>query len=169
MKAALIRTLPSRRVMGGNARLAHSYYAFGIVFLRRCYHQIFGPRRRLPEFANGFCRHGNARLHFDPHMTWQSTKSYVQRANAFGLVVHRVPPIWILRMDPPGTWPNTVGSVPEVHLCTAACRASTPLSGCSGAGIDSAFECVPGGLIGAIESCARRNQSVIQGRPGFGT
>jgi hypothetical protein len=63
--------------MRGNARLAHFYYAFGIVFLRRCYHQILGPRRHLPEFANGFCRHGNARLHFDPHMTWQATKGYV--------------------------------------------------------------------------------------------
>src|SRR5215510_1821343 len=49
--------LPSRWVMGGNARLAHFYYAFGIVFLRRCYHQILRPRRRLSEFANGFCRH----------------------------------------------------------------------------------------------------------------
>jgi hypothetical protein len=38
--------------------------------------------------------------HFEPHMTWQSTKSYVQRANAFGLVVHRVPPIWLSRLDP---------------------------------------------------------------------
>jgi hypothetical protein len=74
---AILRTLPSRWVMGGNARLAHFYYAFGIVFLRCCYHQVLGPRRRLPEFANGFCRHVNARLHFDPHMTWQAAKSYV--------------------------------------------------------------------------------------------
>src|SRR5262249_54947965 len=77
LKAAFIRTLPSRWVMGGNACLAHFYYAFRTVFLRRCYHQILGPRRRLPEFANGFCRHRNARLHLDPHMTWQAAKSYV--------------------------------------------------------------------------------------------
>jgi hypothetical protein len=43
--------------MGGNARLAHFYYAFGIVFLRRCYHQILGPRRRLlpTETVGGPC------------------------------------------------------------------------------------------------------------------
>src|SRR6516165_3758734 len=48
------------------------------------------------------------RCHPLPAETVGCAKSYVQRANAFGLVVHRVPPIWILRMDPPGTWPNTV-------------------------------------------------------------
>jgi len=41
------------------------------------YNQILGPRRHLPEFADGLCRHGNARFHLNPHMTWQATKSYV--------------------------------------------------------------------------------------------
>ena len=76
-RSVLIHTLPSRWVMGSNARLAHFYYAFGIVFLWRCYYQILGPRCRLSEFANGLCGHGNARLHFDTHMTRQATKSDV--------------------------------------------------------------------------------------------
>ena len=28
----------------------------------------------LAEFADGLCRHANARLRLDPHMTWQATK-----------------------------------------------------------------------------------------------
>jgi hypothetical protein len=27
-------------------------------------------------------------------MTWQATKRYVQRPDAFGLVLHGLPPIW---------------------------------------------------------------------------
>jgi hypothetical protein len=59
-----------------------------MAFLRRCYHQILGPRRYLSQFADGLCRHCNARFHLNPHLTWQATKRYVQRANAFGLVFH---------------------------------------------------------------------------------
>jgi hypothetical protein len=70
-------TLPSWRVMSGDAQLAHFYYAFGIVFLWRCYYQILRPRCHLPEFVNGLCGHRNARLCFDTHMTWQATNSYV--------------------------------------------------------------------------------------------
>jgi len=76
--------------MSGDTRPAHFYYAFGIVFLRRCYYQILGPRCRLQEFANGLCRHGNAWLRLDPHMSGQATESYVERADAFRLVVHGV-------------------------------------------------------------------------------
>jgi hypothetical protein len=70
-------TLPSRRVMSGDAQLAHFYYAFGIVFLWRCYYQILRPRCHLSEFINRLCGHRNARLCFDAHMTWQATNSYV--------------------------------------------------------------------------------------------
>jgi hypothetical protein len=80
--------LPPRWVMSGDARLAYVYHAFGMAFLRRCYHQILGPRRYLSQFADGLCRHCNAWFHLNPHMTWQATKRYVQRANAFELVFH---------------------------------------------------------------------------------
>jgi hypothetical protein len=79
--------------MSSDARLAHFYNTFGMAFLRRCYHQILGPRRYLSEFADSLCRHCNARFHLNPHMTWQATKRYVQRANAFELVLHELPPI----------------------------------------------------------------------------
>jgi hypothetical protein len=74
--------------MSEDARLAHFYYAFGMVFLRNAYHCVFGPRRHLAEFADGLCRHGNARFHLDPHTTRQTTKSYVKGGNAFGLIFH---------------------------------------------------------------------------------
>jgi hypothetical protein len=88
-KPAFNRGLPSRWVMSEDARLAHFYYAFGMVFLRDAYHCIFGPRRHLAEFADGLCRHGNARFHLDPHTTRQATKSYVKGGNAFRLIFHR--------------------------------------------------------------------------------
>jgi hypothetical protein len=59
-----------------------------MVFLRNAYHCVFGPRRHLAEFADGLCRHGNARFHLDPHTTRQTTKSYVKGGNAFGLIFH---------------------------------------------------------------------------------
>ena len=76
-RAYLIRTLPSLRVMSGDASLAHVYYAFGIVFRGRYDDQILGPRCHFPQFVNGLCGHGNAPLRLDPHMTRQATKSYV--------------------------------------------------------------------------------------------
>ena len=79
--------------MSGDARLTYSYYAFGMPVLRYCYHQILGPRRYLSEFADGLCRYCNARFHFNPHVTWQASKRYVQRANAFGLILHVLPHI----------------------------------------------------------------------------
>jgi hypothetical protein len=69
--------LPSWWVMSGDARLAHFYHAFRMAFLRRYYHQILGPRRHLPELADGLRRHCNAWFRLNPHMTWQATKSYV--------------------------------------------------------------------------------------------
>jgi hypothetical protein len=87
-KPAFNRALPSRWVMSEDARLAHFYYAFGMVFLRNAYYCVFGPRRHLAEFADGLCRHGNARFHLDPHTTRQTTKSYVKGGNAFGLIFH---------------------------------------------------------------------------------
>src|SRR5437016_1413903 len=62
--------------------------SFGMAFLRCCYHQILGPRRHLPKFANGLCRYSDVWVHFDPHLIWQATKSYVERGNAFGLISH---------------------------------------------------------------------------------
>jgi hypothetical protein len=84
--------------MSGDARLAYFYHAFGMALLRRCYHQILRPRRYLSEFADGLCRHCNARFHLNPHTTWQATKRYMQRANAFGLVLHELPPIRASRL-----------------------------------------------------------------------
>jgi hypothetical protein len=52
--------LPSRWVTSGDARLAHFYHAFRMAFLRRCNHQILGPRRHFPELADGLRRHCNA-------------------------------------------------------------------------------------------------------------
>jgi hypothetical protein len=63
--------------MSGDARLAHFYHAFGIAFLRRCYHQILGPRRHLSELADGLRGHCNAWFRVNPHVTRQATKSYV--------------------------------------------------------------------------------------------
>jgi hypothetical protein len=74
--------------MSCDARLAYFYHAFGMAFPRRCYHQILGPRGYLSEFADGLCGHCNARIHLNPHMTWQATERYVQRPDAFGLVLH---------------------------------------------------------------------------------
>jgi hypothetical protein len=78
--------------MSGDARLVYFYHAFGMAFLRRCYHQILGPRRYLSQFADGLCRHCNARFHVNPHTTWQATKRYMQRANAFWACISFWPP-----------------------------------------------------------------------------
>src|SRR5262245_31346450 len=72
-----------------HASLADLYCAFGMVLLRGCYHQILSPRRYLPKFANGRCRHSDVWVRLDPHLSWQAPKSYVQRGNAFGLVSHQ--------------------------------------------------------------------------------
>jgi len=59
------------------------------MILRCCYHQILGPRRHLPKFAHGCYRHSDIWVRLDPHLTWQATKSYVERGNAFGLILHQ--------------------------------------------------------------------------------
>jgi hypothetical protein len=53
------------------------------------YHQILGPRRHLPKFANGHCGHSDVWVRLHPHLTWQATKSYVERGNAFGFTSHK--------------------------------------------------------------------------------
>ena len=58
------------------------------MILRCCYHQILGPGSHLPKFANGCYRHSDIWVRLDPHLTWQATKSYVERGNAFGLILH---------------------------------------------------------------------------------
>jgi len=60
-----------------------------MMILRCCYHQILGPGRHLPKFANGFYRHSDIWVRLDPHLTWQATKSYVERGDAFGLILHQ--------------------------------------------------------------------------------
>jgi len=59
-----------------------------MAFLRCGYHQILGPRRHLPKFSNGLCRHASACVRFNPHFGWQGTNSYVERSNAFGFISH---------------------------------------------------------------------------------
>jgi hypothetical protein len=54
-----------------------------------CYHQILGPCRHFPKLANGCYRHSDVSVRLDPHLTWQATKSYVERGNAFGLILHQ--------------------------------------------------------------------------------
>jgi hypothetical protein len=60
-----------------------------MAFLRGCYRQILGPRLHLPKFANGLCRHSDVWVRLDPHLIWQATESYLERSNAFGLVLHK--------------------------------------------------------------------------------
>ena len=60
-----------------------------MMILRCCYHQILGPGRHLPKFANGCYRHSDIWVRLDPHLTWQATKSYVERGDAFGLILHQ--------------------------------------------------------------------------------
>src|SRR5258705_10334605 len=60
-----------------------------MMILRCCYHQILGPGRHLPKFANGCYRHSDIWVRLDRHLTWQATKSYVERGNAFGLILHQ--------------------------------------------------------------------------------
>ena len=91
MKAtrSLNRALLFRRDAGRYASPAHLYCAFGMALLRGCYHQILGPRRHLPKFANGLCSHSDVWVHLHPHLIWEATKSYVKRSNAFGLISHK--------------------------------------------------------------------------------
>jgi hypothetical protein len=91
MKTAhsLNRTLRFWRDAGRFTSLADFYRAFAMAFLRGCYHQILGPRRDLPKFANGFCRYSGAWVYLDPHLIWQPTKSYVECGNALGLISHK--------------------------------------------------------------------------------
>jgi hypothetical protein len=46
-----------------------------MAFLRCCYHQILGPRRYLPKFANSLCRHAGAYVPLNPHLGWQATEA----------------------------------------------------------------------------------------------
>src|SRR5919204_1851596 len=78
-----------RRGARRHASLGHSYYAFVTAFLRRCYGQIFGPRRHLPKFANGVCRYSEIFVCLNSHLIWQAAKSDLERGSAFGLVSHK--------------------------------------------------------------------------------
>ena len=56
--------------------------------LRCRYHPILRPYGDLPKFTNSRRGHSDVWVRFDPHLTRQTTKSYVERGYAFGLVVH---------------------------------------------------------------------------------
>jgi hypothetical protein len=70
------------------ARFADFDRVFGITILRCRDSTVVGPRRHVPKFADGLCRHADVRVHLDPHLIWQASKSDVERGNAFRLVVH---------------------------------------------------------------------------------
>jgi hypothetical protein len=53
-----------------------------------CYRQILRPGRHLPKFADALRNRLDARVHFNPHLIWQATKSYVERGDAFWFVTH---------------------------------------------------------------------------------
>src|SRR6266446_10596002 len=72
---------PSRRVLRFRrgacryASLADLYCAFGMTFLRGCYHQILGPRRHPPKFSNSLCRYAGACVRLNLHLGWQAAES----------------------------------------------------------------------------------------------
>jgi PAS domain-containing protein len=80
---AVARRLRFRRGACRYASLADLYCAFGMTFLRGCYHQILGPRRDLPKLSNGLCRHAGAYVCLNLHLGWQAAESDVERSNAF--------------------------------------------------------------------------------------
>jgi hypothetical protein len=53
-RKGVLSALRFRRGASRCASLADLYCAFGMAFLRCCYHQILGPRRHLPKFSNVF-------------------------------------------------------------------------------------------------------------------
>ena len=55
------RRLRFRRGARRHASLADLYCAFGMMFLRGCYHQILRPHRHFAKFAHAFCRHAKSR------------------------------------------------------------------------------------------------------------
>ena len=114
--------------------LADLYRAFGMLFLRCCYHQILRPRRHLPKFANGRCRHSDAWVCLDPHLSRQAAKSYVERGNAFGLILHQ------------GSLTIRSGS-----FCPPALAAAVPRSRVMNCGLhsitSSAMARTPGGIV----------------------
>jgi hypothetical protein len=83
------RFLRLRRGACCHASLAHFYSAFGSPFLRRCYHQILGPRGHLTKLSNGVCRYSEIFVCLNSHLIWQAAKSDVERGSAFGLISHR--------------------------------------------------------------------------------
>jgi len=89
-KTCVLKSLRFRRDASRYASLAHFYCAFGMAFLRGCYHQILGPLLHLPKFGNGLCGYSDASVHLDSHLIWQAAKSYVERGSAFGFISHKV-------------------------------------------------------------------------------
>ena len=81
-----------RRDAGSYARFAHTHYTSGVRIQRRRYCQMLRPRGQLPKFANSLRRHSDAWAYFDLHPIWQTTQSYVECGDVFGLVSHEGSP-----------------------------------------------------------------------------
>src|SRR6476646_1802125 len=82
-----------REDAGRCGSLADSDCIFGIAFLRGCYHKILRPRRHIPKFGNGLCRHPDIWVYFDPHLIWQACKGYVECSNVLRIISHQdLPP-----------------------------------------------------------------------------
>jgi hypothetical protein len=64
-----------RRGASRHASLADFYCAFGMTFLRYCYHQILRPHRHLPKFSDSLCRYAGAYVRLNPHLGWQAAES----------------------------------------------------------------------------------------------
>ena len=137
-----------RRGASRYASLADLYCAFGMAFLRCCYHQILGPRGHLPKFSNCLCRHHGACVRLNPHLGWQAAKSYVERIDAFALIPgHRA-----LADCPVGAPPSSVMNSrrfmcgPPPGKRNAACRTEVACSHVSGLFTQSGWTAGPDGV-----------------------
>jgi hypothetical protein len=66
-----------------------------VVCLWNHHHQILGPRRHLPQFADCFRGHSDIRVCIDAHLSWQATNGDLQRWDAFGFESHKGPPLFV--------------------------------------------------------------------------
>jgi len=80
------------REAGCYARFAHTHYTSGVRIQRRRYCQMLRPGGQLSKFANGLRRHSDVWVYFDLHPIWQTTQSYVECGDVFGLVSHEGTP-----------------------------------------------------------------------------
>src|SRR5262245_47617365 len=81
-----------RRGAGRFGGLADLYRACWIDCGWGSYHQILGPRRQLPKFADVGRRYSDLSVHYHPHLVWQAAKGDVERTHAFGSISHKDSP-----------------------------------------------------------------------------